>query len=99
MDRKMFLTISVIVSIGFLIALVINGNPGGFGPITSMIAIYWAVVFIYIQFIGKKIDDAKKLIEKNLAEKELLKNKELFDKGILTEEEYQNKMVKLKKKI
>lgn len=38
-------------------------------------------------------------VSKKLAEKELLKNKELFDKGILTQQEYDTKMTKLKEKI
>lgn len=43
--------------------------------------------------------DLKSKITKSIAEKELLKNKELFDKGILTEEEYSTRMSQLKSKL
>lgn len=43
--------------------------------------------------------DLKAKISKNIVEKELIKNKELFDKGILTEDEYTVKMKELKSKL
>ena len=41
----------------------------------------------------------KPMLDKKFTEKALLKNKELLDKGIFTEEEYANKMAELKKKL
>ena len=44
-------------------------------------------------------NDVNQTLVKNSMEKDLLKNKELYDKGILTEDEYTERQKKIKNKL
>ena len=76
----------------FIVSAFLSMGHNGKEILSTIYFVLAGLTFLYAIFLADKVS-------KLSIEKELLKNKELFDKGILTEDEYNEKMSKLKVKI
>ncbi len=109
MLKKIVINIVIGGLIG-IIGLILYKSGGEFGRLGEAMAagLWWMYIIgsIIIILIMEYATSAKELanqtvngIEKKKAEEELLRSKELLDKGILTQDEFDTKVKKLKHKI